>query len=175
MWGTILGGSARAGQGEAGAAERIEQWIGMWRQTGSGFTVPYFLGLLSDARRGEGQLEVAERLVSEARALGEASSERFFAAELQRRQGELLLERGGDDAERLAEAEVALREAMQTARSQGARAWELRAACSLARVQARRGDASEGRRVLGEVLAAFEGQPATRELAEARALVGELG
>lgn len=177
VWGTILGGSARAGQGEAGAAERIEQWIGMWRQTGSGFTVPYFLGLLSDARRGEGELEVAERLLAEARALGEASGERFFEAELRRRQGELRLERGGDgdDAERLAEAEVLLREAMQTARSQGARAWELRAACSLARVLARRGDASEGRRVLSDALAAFGGQPVTAELAEARALVGELG
>ena len=56
VWGTILGGSARAGKGEAGAAEQIETWIGLWRQTGSGFTVPYFLGLLSAARRGEARL-----------------------------------------------------------------------------------------------------------------------
>lgn len=174
VWGTILGGSARAGQEEPGAAERIEQWIGMWRQTGSGFTVPYFLGLLSDARRGEGRLDEAARLLEEARALGDASSERFFAAELQRRQGEMLLMRGEDDAETLARAEAALREAMATARAQGSRAWELRAACSLSRVLARRGDVVEAKRLLGEVLAPFEGQPATAEIEEARALVDAL-
>lgn len=174
VWGTILGGSARAGKGEAGAAEQIEQWIGLWRQTGSGFTVPYFLGLLSDARRGEGELDVAERLLHEARALGEASSERFFAAELRRRQGELLLVRGPNDAEMLVQAEAALREAMATARAQGARAWELRAACSLSRVLARRGAAAEAKRGLGEVLAVFADEPATAELVEARALMDGL-
>ncbi|MCA9708911.1 MAG: AAA family ATPase, partial [Myxococcales bacterium] len=48
VWGTILGGSAAAGQGQPGAAAQIEEWIDRWRQTGSGFTVPYFLGLLCD-------------------------------------------------------------------------------------------------------------------------------
>jgi class 3 adenylate cyclase/predicted ATPase len=170
VWGTILGGSARAGKGEAGAAEQIEQWIGLWRQTGSGFTVPYFLGLLSDARRRAGELEVAERLLVEARALAEANSERFFAAELQRLEGELALVRS-EDAEALARAEVSLRGAMETARAQGARAWELRAACALARLLEPRGRDDEGRRILAGALAPFDGQPSTPELAEARALV----
>jgi class 3 adenylate cyclase/predicted ATPase len=174
VWGTILGGSARAGQGESGAADLIEQWIGLWRQTGSGFTVPYFLGLLSNARRGEGKLDEAERLLGEARPLGEATSERFFEAELRRLQGELLLARSGDDEEVLAEAEAALRGAMEIARAQGARAWELRAACSLAKLLARRGRADEAKRVAEEVLAAYASEPSTPELVEARALVDGL-
>jgi len=174
VWGTILGGSARAGKGEAGAAEQIETWIGLWRQTGSGFTVPYFLGLLSAARRGEGQLEVAEKLLGEAKALAEANSERFFAAELQRLEGELLLVRSGD-AEAGVRAEAALRGAMETARAQGAKAWELRAACALARVLAQRGETGEAKRVAEAVLAAFGEQPVTVEIADARALVEGLG
>jgi class 3 adenylate cyclase/predicted ATPase len=176
VWGTILGGSARAGRGEAGAASQIEQWIGLWRQTGSGFTVPYFLGLLSNARRGEGELDEAERLLHEARQLAEANRERFFAAELERLQGELVLVRAGsEDADVVVRAEAALRGAMETARAQGARAWELRAASSLARLLGGRGEGSEGRRVLSGVLEAFEGQAETPELAEARGLVREMG
>lgn len=168
VWGTILGGSARAGRGEGGAGDQIEQWIGAWRGTGSGFTVPYFLGLLSNARRGEGKLDEAERLLHEARTLAEASRERFFAAELRRMQGERMLVQGDDVG-----AEAALREALATARAQGAHAWQLRAAVSLARLLASR-DGDEARGILGEALAPFEGQPSTPELVEARALVSEL-
>jgi hypothetical protein len=110
-----------------------------------------------------------------ARALGEANSERFFVAELRRLQGELLLVRGADDEDALARAEAALREAMQTAQAQGARAWELRAACSLAGVLAQRGRADEARRVTEEVLAAYTGEPSTPELESARTLVDSLG
>lgn len=175
VWGTILGGSARAGRGEAGAAQPIEQWIAAWRGTGSGFTVPYFLGLLAMARRGEGQREAAERLLHEAQTLAEERRERFFTAELQRLQAELWSESGGDDAAAIARVEAALRGAMETARAQGARAWALRAASSLARVLLRRGEAGEGRSVLREVLVAFEGQPETPELAAARELARGMG
>jgi predicted ATPase len=175
VWGMILGGSARAGQHKVGAAERIEQGIGLWRQTGSGFTVPYFLGLLSDARRGEDRLDVAERLLHEASTLAEASRERFFAAELQRMQGELRLVGAGDDLTAIAEAEASLRAAIDTARAQGARSFELRATTSLARLLARRGQEAEARDLASQALAPFEGQPSTPDLVEARAIARGTG
>lgn len=169
VWGTILGGSARADRGEAGAGDPIEQWLARWRQTGAKLMVPCFLGLLASARRSEGALDAAEQLVHEARAAAEQSGERFFEAELRRLEGELLLARG-EDGDALARAEAMLRGAMDTARAQGAKAWVLRAAVSLARVLEPRGRGEEARQILADALAPLEGQPETPELAEARAL-----
>lgn len=173
VWGTILGGSARAGQGAPGGAEHIEHGITLWRQTGSGFTVPYFLGLSADARRSAGQREAVGPLLDEAQRLAEANRERFFAAELQRLRGQLLCEEDGPVT--ALRAEESFREAMRTARDQGAHAFELRAATSLAGMLRERGRGDEAQRLLAQVLALFDGQPETPDLADARALlVGDL-
>jgi predicted ATPase len=171
VWGMILGGSARAGLGEDGAGELIQQGIGLWRQTGSGFTVPYFLGLLSDARYGEGQLAEAGPLLDEALELADSSRERFFEAELRRMRGTQRLLQAGDDArgDAVAEAEVSFQQAMVTARAQGARSWQLRAATSLADLLLRRGQPLAARSVLADALAPFDGQPEIPDLVDARA------
>lgn len=169
VWGSILGGSARAGLGAAGAADRIEHGIDSWRQTGSGFTVPYFLGLLSHARRGEGRPREAERLLDEARALAKGSREQFYAAELLRLRGELWAERAGDDAAALGRAEASLRQAIDTARAQGAHAFALRAATSLGRLLLRQGRVDESRQVVSEALARVPAEPSTPDLEDARA------
>ena len=170
VWGMILGGSAGAGLQAEGSAEQIETGISLWRQTGSGFTVPYFLGLLSDARGGE--LEVAGPLLDEAEDLAERSRERFFASELQRLQGELCLARGGKDAK--AQAEARFRDAMETARSQGARSFELRAALALARELREAGRADEAREILTPVYEHFAGQSPNADVDEARTRLAEL-
>lgn len=130
VWGMILGGSAGAGLHDAAAAATIEQWIAAWRQTGSGFTVPYFLGLLCDARVHDEELDVAASLLQEATTLADDNRERFFFAELHRLSGELCLLREGQAG--AAAAEGLFREAMAIAEAQGARAFGLRAATSLA-------------------------------------------
>jgi len=170
VWGTILGGSATVGRGEHAAAAQIEQGIDLWRQTGSGFTVPYFLGLLADARRGEGRLADAAAVLDEAQQLAERSRERFFGAELHRLRGELGLATGASGAE----VEASLREAIAVARAQGARTWELRATVTLARVLRARGAGGEARTQLEAAYAPFEGQALVPDLVEARALLENL-
>lgn len=172
VWGMILGGSAASGLREDGAAATIEQGLGLWRPTGSGFAVPYFLGLLSDARRGEGEHEIAAPLLEEARTLAEESRERFFAAELRRLQGEQLLHRS-DDAKTMSQAEAAFREALDTAGQQGARSWQLRAATSLARLLLRQERGDEARQVLAEVLSGFGDGSPNADVRDARALLDE--
>ncbi len=172
VWGTILGGSATVGRGEFEAAAQIEQGIGLWRQTGSGFTVPYFLGLLSDARRGEGRLDDARSPLEEAVSLAEQSRERFFAAELRRLRGELALATGGDGAAE--EAEAAFRESITIARSQGSSAWELRGAVALARLLHGKGASEEARATLDAAYAPLKEQADCPDLVEARALLSEL-
>ncbi|MGA0603471.1 ATP-binding protein [Caulobacter sp. KR2-114] len=110
--------------------------------------------------------------ITQGLALAESTGEKWCLAELQRVQGELHLRMGGVDSEHMAEA--AFFSALETARSQGALSWELRAATSLARLMASREKPSRGALLLGEVLGRFTEGFDTKDLREARALVGSL-
>ena len=75
----------------------------------------------------------------------ERSGERFYEAELNRLKGELLLMQ---DPSAEAEAEHCLRTAIDVARRQSARLFELRATASLARMLKRQGKIAEARAML---------------------------
>ena len=96
----------------------------------------------------------------------------FWDAELHRLKGEILLETPGGDP---AAAEAELNLALEVARRQEARSFELRAATSLARLWRDRGKTADARAVLQPVYAGFTEGFATLDLVEARALLGELG
>jgi predicted ATPase len=70
-------------------------------------------------------------------------------------------------------AEADLDAAIQLARAQSALSWELRAATTLLRLRAARGDAREAREALARVLGRFTEGFATPDLREARALLDE--
>lgn len=94
----------------------------------------------------------------------EASGERWYEPELIRLRGELLADAGAADFER----------AMALAVAQGARAWQLRAATSLARLRQRRGDRAGARAVLEPVFAAFTEGFRTDDLLQSAALLATL-
>ena len=71
----------------------------------------------------------------------------------------------------LAEAETIFRRAIDIARSQGARSWQLRAAISLARLLGRHGSSEEARGLLREMYASFTEGFETGDLREAKALL----
>jgi adenylate cyclase len=129
---TVLRGWALAevGEVELGIAA-IRQGMAAFRATGSLYKRPYFLALLAEQHARAGDLEQGLLLLGEALAALQATGERCWEAELYRRQGETLLKRrDGRD-----EAGVAFSHALAVARYQGARAIELRAAASLARLE----------------------------------------
>ena len=100
------------------------------------------------------------------------TGERWYEPELIRLRAELLLPAataGARDA-----AEAAFIRAMRMAADQGARAWELRAATSMARLRRAVGDPAGAQRVLQPVLAAFSEGFATADLREAAALMSDL-
>jgi predicted negative regulator of RcsB-dependent stress response len=92
--------------------------------------VPYMLTLLADARRRAGRADEAMLTLDEALAVAAANGERWYEAETLRLRGELLLEVSDERS-----AEQALRQALELARAQEARALERRAALSLARLR----------------------------------------
>jgi predicted ATPase len=151
---------------------QIKGGIDGWRMTGSGFTIPYFLALQAEACRVDGRTDEALALVAEALQLIGKTDEGFFAGELHRLEGELRREKSGRADE--AGIEECFQRALEAARGEGARAFELRAATSLARLWSEQGKGGEARRLLVEAMAPLEGGTATLDLAEARALLETL-
>jgi class 3 adenylate cyclase/tetratricopeptide (TPR) repeat protein len=101
------------------------------------------------------------------------TDERFLEAELYRLKALAVLARCVDDAGQ-AEAESLLREALATARRQGARAIELRAAMSLGRLWRSQGKVQQARELLAPVYGWFTEGFDTLDLKEAKALLEEL-
>ncbi|MGH8569356.1 MAG: hypothetical protein ACREXU_15445, partial [Gammaproteobacteria bacterium] len=97
--------------------------------------------------------------------------------ELYRLKGELTLQASGSGVpspEREAEAERSFRRAIDIARGQGARLFELRAAVSLARLQQRQGKEEQACLQLTEVYGWFTEGFETIDLQEARSLLETL-
>jgi predicted ATPase len=142
---TILLGwcQVRAGQVEDGIA-RISNGLADYRAQGLECFRSYYQGLLAEACGKSGQVDKGLELLADALAFLEKTGEDLFEAELHRFHGELLLMR--DDAEDLAEA--SFRKAIQIARRQQAKSWELRATTSLSRLLQKQGKTDEARRML---------------------------
>ena len=123
---------------------------------------------LSKAGRGTEGLQL---VVNVLRRNGE-SGEKVYEAEFQRLLGELLLT---DNNINTAEADRAFRTAIDVARQQCAKSWELRATVSLARLLAKQGKRDEARAMLSEIYNWFTEGFDTADLKEAKALLEELG
>jgi len=138
--------------------------------TGAAAWVPLHLGLLAEACEIAGQLEEGLSLLDEALPIMDRTGERWFAAELYRHKGQLLLRQGHSEA-----AEELYRKALSIAREQQAKLWELRAAASLARLRRDQGRRAEARDLLAPVYGWFTEGFDTPDLKEAKALLDELG
>ena len=75
---------------------------------------------------------------------------------------------------KLAEGEASIRQALELAREQQAKSWELRAAKSLARLWGEQGRRAEAHELLARVYGWFTEGFETRDLREAKALLQEL-
>lgn len=118
-----------------------------------------------------GRFEETQALLHDAFAYVARSGERFWEAELHRVQGELLLSESG--AQRDA-AETCFHRALEISRQQGARALELRAATSLARLWQREARVAEARALLVPVYASFREGLDTPDMIEAAAQLAGL-
>jgi predicted ATPase len=117
-------------------------------------------------------MEEALGMLNGALAQIERPGEKLDQAEMLRLKGELLLMHDGGA---IAEAEACFRAALEIARAQEARWWELRTATSLARLLAKQGHRDEARALLGEIYGWFTDGFDTRDLKDAKALLDELG
>jgi predicted ATPase/class 3 adenylate cyclase len=129
----------------------------------------FYLGHVASAHASGGEAHAGLAVLEQAFEIAEAKNERFFEAELHRLQGTMLSALGKED-----EAEAALRRALTVARQQGARWWELRAATNLAKHLGNRGKRREAYSLLQPIYGWFGEGFDTRDLRDAKALLGEL-
>jgi predicted ATPase len=108
-------------------------------------------------------------LLDDALQIVERTGERWFAAELNRHKGQLLLRQGHSEA-----AEELYRKALRIGEGQEAKLWELRAAAGLARLHRDQGRHAEARALLAPVCGWFTEGLDIPDLKEAKALLEEL-
>ena len=131
----------------------------------------FVFGLLADTQLKYGHIREGLDTVGAALEKAQASGSQLWDAELYRLKGELLL---AGDADAQSGATLAFRRAIEIARSQGARSWELRAATSLSRLLRRQGKRDEACQTLAGILGWFTEGFDTADLRTARTLLDEL-
>jgi len=168
----ILRGWALAAQGQrdAGLAQ-MREGLATWEAMRLELYRIYQLVQLADTYGKAGQAEEGLRVLAQALAAVHNSEGRFYEAELSRLQGELTLARS---AGQQAEAEACFQQALDIARRQQAKSWELRAAMSLARLWQQQGKQAKARALLAPIYGWFTEGFDTADLQEAKALLDEL-
>jgi predicted ATPase len=134
-------------------------------------TWPGCLCLLAEAYIAGARFDEALDASTEALTLAKEKGVRVYDAELQRLKGDLLL---SQDESNFAEAQNCFELAIDVARHQGAKSYELRATTSLARLFATQGRRDEARAMLAEIYGWFTEGFDTADLKEAKALLEQL-
>jgi predicted ATPase len=137
--------------------------------TGATVWMPLYIALLAGVCEIAGQIEEAAAQLDQALQLVERTGERWFAAELHRQRGRVLLRQGHPEA-----AEELYRKALSVAQEQEAKLWKLRAAASLARLWRDQGRCAAARDLLAPVYGWFTEGLATPDLKAAKMLLDEL-
>jgi class 3 adenylate cyclase/predicted ATPase len=153
------------------AVQVIASGLAASQVTGTTFWLPLYEAYLAKAHAELGQLVDARRCISEATRAVETTKETMFESEVYRIAGEIALMGPQDDG---AEAEAHFERALAIAREQQAKSWELRSAMSLARLWRSQGRPHQARELLAPVYSWFTEGFDTRDLKEAKALLGEL-
>jgi predicted ATPase len=161
---------AATGQGEAGLAQMHQGIAAIWAMR-SELWRPFGLVLLAEAAGHVGQTEEGLRLLAETLEALEVNAQGDMRAEAHRLRGDLLLRQAIPDA---TQAEACFQHALDVARRQQAKSWELRAATSLARLWQRQGKRAEAHALLAPVYGWFTEGFDTADLQEAKALLEAL-
>jgi DNA-binding SARP family transcriptional activator/predicted ATPase len=164
----------RLGQVQAGTA-RMREGMAGFRARGAGIHLSGTRCCIAEAQALQGHSEDGLATLDEALTLAKRTGERLWQAELYRVRGELLLAQSAaasTAADR--QAESCFQQAIEVARRQQARSWELRATTSLARLWWKQGRVDEARQVLAEIYRWFSEGFDSADLVEARTLLEEL-
>jgi class 3 adenylate cyclase/predicted ATPase len=170
--GTAMQGCLFALTGKASDAVRsITSGMTSLRSTGASLYEPVHLSHLAMAYAELADPDGARRCIEDAMEKIERSNEKWCEAEMHRIAGEIALK---SFAPHMAKAEKHFERALEVARQQQVKSWELRAAMSLARLWRDQGKVQQAHELLAPVYGWFTEGFDTRDLKEAKALLEEL-
>ena len=170
-WSRSFEGYALHLQGETlEGIEVLKDTLAKQKAISAGLVRSAFLALLADCLRSVGRFEEGMDAIAEGRAHVDQTAEGGYVAELHRVRGELLLDHGDTML-----GEASLRAALEYARQQETKSFELRAATSLARMLKSMGKIDEARTILAPTLHWFTEGHDTADLIRARELLSEIG
>ncbi len=167
------------GQSEEGIA-RVSQGMADLHASGADTARPWILASLIKAYGDLGKIEEGLTLIVETLKKEVDAGAYVSQAELYRLKGELLRMQEGSRLQALGrrekteEAEACFLKAIEIARQQQAKSWELRATSSLARLWQSQGKTEEARKMLAEIYSWFTEGFDTKDLKEAKALLDVL-
>ncbi|MCP3462927.1 adenylate/guanylate cyclase domain-containing protein [Bradyrhizobium sp. CCGUVB23] len=166
MWqGCLMVQTDRASE----AVHTLVSSIETYHSTGATIYVPFVMSYLamahSQLERHDQALDVIDRAI----AMAQSTKEQWCEAELYRTKGKLILRSGNRAA-----AEADFERALDIARRQQARSWELRAATSMARLWRDQGKRDEARDLLAPVYNWFIEGFDTDDLKKAKVMVDTL-
>jgi tetratricopeptide (TPR) repeat protein len=142
------------------------------RRMGIGVNLGFWHALFAECLEKQGNTDEAMRALEAAVAhFARQGSDTHWEPEVHRLMSDLLLRRNPGAPDR---AETSYRRAIERARSQEAKSWELRAAASLARLWRDQGKRAEARGLLAPIYGWFTEGFDTLDLKEAKALLDEL-
>ncbi|MCP5200811.1 MAG: AAA family ATPase [Gammaproteobacteria bacterium] len=150
----------------------IRSSVAQYLEHDARFYAPFYRLHWASAEVACGRVTEALAIIDDALADATVRGELKHVAELHRVRGECLLQARADDAEAMAER--CFLEALEVARAQGAKSWELRAVTSLARLWQRQGREREARERLQAVYDWFTEGFETADLRDARTLIDSL-
>jgi predicted ATPase len=167
--GMLVKGCLLAATGKAADAVRvITSGLGAWSATETTVWTPTYRSYLATAYAELRQWDDALRSIDEAMNASQTSKESWYEAEIYRVAGEIVLRLPATD---ITKAESYFQRALDIARAQGARSWELRAAMSMARLRRAQGRPAEARSLLAQVYGWFTEGFGRPDLKDAKALL----
>ena len=164
-------GTALAMQENKQGIYMIEQWIASGRRTGLKMVRPFELCCLAEACIAHNQFERASQALDEALTIAEQDGVRYCEPATHHLRGILLLTKEGSNRSGALDC---FERAIEIAREQNGRSWELRATVSLARLLRDTNRPNEARTVVGEIYDWFTEGFDLPDLKEAKALLDEL-
>ncbi|UCC14693.1 MAG: AAA family ATPase [Gammaproteobacteria bacterium] len=169
---TMLGLATAAAGNEREGIEEYRNGCQIMAEAGARFNSTGILSKGAAACLHAGDLGTAKSALEIASAFRDATGELFWESELQRLNGEICL--AGDDIDE-SEAEQHFQQALEIARGQGAKSFELRAAMSLARLWQKQGKQQDALDLLAPIHDWFAEGLDTGDLKDADALLKMLG
>jgi len=170
--GTVQRGWLTVEKGQIdGGIQSINEGIDQLKRHGTEVTQAYSVGLLGEALGRHGDLKGGMAAVDQCLRKIEVTKEEWCKAELLRVMGDLTYRAHPGDLDQAGEWYL---KAIEVAREENAKAWELRAATSLARLWAGDGRKQESKSLLKPIVDWFQEGFSTPDLLDANALLKDL-